>query len=96
MVVVAQPRDYKFLRFEKSRSKFKKYDAVLLNKASLREKRVPFGDKRYEHFKDSTGLGLYSQLDHGDRSRRKNYRARHAKTAKKKFSSSWFAFYYLW
>jgi hypothetical protein len=39
-------------------------------------KLIHFGDRRYQHFKDSTGLGLYSNLDHGDKERRKSYLAR--------------------
>jgi hypothetical protein len=30
-----------------------------------------------EHYKDSTGLGLYSHLDHNDPKRRISYRKRH-------------------
>ena len=52
--------EYKFLRFEKSKRKGKKYDAVLQNKETKREVRVPFGAIGYQQWKDSTGLGLYS------------------------------------
>ena len=30
---------------------------------------VHFGDKRYEQFEDTTGLGLYSYLNHKDKKR---------------------------
>ena len=33
----------------------------------------------YEQYKDTTGLGLYSHLDHNDAKRRLNYRKRHSK-----------------
>jgi hypothetical protein len=35
---------------------------------------VDFGDVRYQHFKDKTGI--WSSLDHGDEKRRKNYLTR--------------------
>jgi hypothetical protein len=37
---------------------------------------IHFGNKNYQQFKDRTGLGLYSHLDHGDEKRRKSYLAR--------------------
>lgn len=96
MVVIENPEDYRFLGFEKSKSKNKKYDAILENKYTLREKRVPFGDKRYEHYKDRTDLKLYSHLDHNDSERRRNYTSRHSSDSQNKFSSGWFAQKYLW
>lgn len=95
--------DYKFLRFEKSKKEGKKYDAILIrrepnpNKATGREVHVPFGDKNYEHYKDTTGLGLYSNLNHLDSKRRTAYRIRHAKDAKEGYySPGAFAMRYLW
>lgn len=84
------------LKFERSKTKNKKYDAILQDKKTKRTQRVPFGDKRYEQYRDSTGLKLYTRLDHGDEKRRKAYKARHEKTRHKKFSSSWFADNFLW
>lgn len=86
----------KFLRFEVSKTKNKKYDAILLNEETKREKRVPFGDKRYEQYKDSTGLGKYSHKDHLDKERRKAYHQRHASDKGKKYSAGYFAAKYLW
>lgn len=37
-------------------------------------KKVGFGHKDYQHFKDK--LGYYKRLDHGDKKRRDNYRGR--------------------
>lgn len=94
--------DYKFLRFEKSKKEGKKYSAVLANKATGREVHVPFGDKNYEHYKDTTGLGLYSNLNHLDSKRRTAYRIRHAKDGDAKhpkegyYSPGYFAMRYLW
>lgn len=93
---IENPQDYTFSRFEKSNSKNKKYDAILKNKKTGREKRVPFGDTRYEQFRDRTGLNLYSNLDHNDLNRRHLYLARHEKDMDNKFSSSYFAARFLW
>lgn len=68
---------YKFLRFEKSKRPGKKYDAVLKNKKTGGEKRVPFGQVGYENFDDKSGLGLYKKISHGNKERKDRYRARH-------------------
>ena len=65
---------------------------------------VHFGNKNFQQFKDSTGLGLYSKYDHGDKERRKRYLAR-AKgikdkqgnlTWKDKESSNYYSIRFLW
>ena len=95
-MLLENPDQYKFLRFEKSHLKNKKYNAVLLNKETGRERKVPFGAIGYEQYKDSTGLNLYSKLDHLDKDRRKRYRERHKGEEKNKFSSGYFSYKYLW
>jgi len=50
----------------------------------------------YEQFKDSTGKGLYTHVNHGDPKRRRNYRTRHHGENKRKFSSGYFSWKYLW
>lgn len=95
MPTLQNPEEYKLLRFEVSDVKHKKYNAVLEHKTG-RIKRIPFGDLRYEHFRDSTGLNVYSHLDHGDEKRRENYHKRHANTKDNLYSSSYFASKYLW
>jgi len=86
----------------------KKYTAIFTDPVSKKQKRVHFGDRRYQHFKDSVpksrGGRIWSKLDHGDANRRKNYRKRHAgmkckdgrRCIDKKYSPSWFSYYYLW
>ena len=37
---------------------------------------IHFGARNMEHYKDQTGLGLYSHLDHNDKLRRQRYLAR--------------------
>lgn len=89
------PDDYQFMGFEISQTTGKKYDGMIKNKKTGKVKRVPFGDLRYEHFKDRA-LGLFSHLDHNDPERRRLYKKRHAGENEKKYSSGYFAWKYLW
>jgi hypothetical protein len=87
---------FRLIRFERSRTKNKKYDGIIEDRKTKRTQRVPFGQIGYAQYKDITGLKLYSRLDHGDEERRKNYKARHEKTRHKKWSPSWFSDRFLW
>jgi len=89
---------FRHIRFERSKSRGSKYDAIIEDKITKKRQRVPFGsaDPLYEQYRDTTGLRLYSRLDHNDEKRRQNYLARHQKTMTKKFSSSWYAARFLW
>lgn len=83
--------------FRKSKTKDKKYDAILMNKETRRLKHIPFGNPNYQHYKDSTGLGLYSHKDHGDKKRRDSYHARHKGYIKDGYySAGYFSLNYLW
>lgn len=80
-----------------------KYTAILPS-----NRRVNFGHKDYQHYKDSVpkrlGGKLYSSLDHKDPERRKRYQQRHKKVLNKynepayrvRYSPSWFSYYFLW
>ena len=68
-------------KLRKSKTRHKKYDAIIVDIKTRKEYIVPFGDNRYEQFRD-TALGIYRQLDHGDRQRRLNYLKRHENTRK--------------
>ena len=89
--------------FKKSNRKGKKYMVEVDNKWIHFGALKPDG-KGYQHYKDSTGLGLYSHLDHGDKERRKRYRDRHSKILlkdgtpayKNKNQSAYWSYYYLW
>lgn len=94
-MIVQNPNEYKFIKFEKSHLKNKKYNAVLQHKETKRFKRVPFGDQRYAQYKDSTGLNLYSHLNHLDKARQRLYFDRHGSSAPL-FSSKYFSHRYLW
>lgn len=91
---------YKLVRFEKSSNPTSKYQAILQNKETGKEVKIHFGGIRpngvpYEQFKDSTGLGLYSQYDHGDKMRKRLYRNRHS-NEKKSFKDFWTAGFLSW
>lgn len=66
----------RILKIVRSPAKGKKYRAVIRRDGGLVS--VDFGAKGYEQFRDSTGLGLYSKSDHGDRARRRDYFSRHS------------------
>lgn len=85
----------RLLGFEVSHRKNKKYNAIIA-KPDGRLGRVPFGDVRYQHYRDRTGIGAYSYLDHNNPKRRKLYLLRHAKDSQKLFSPGYFAARYLW
>ena len=80
----------KKITFEKSDRRYKKYKAILPDGST-----VHFGDKRYQQYKDSTPLKLYSNLDHKDEKRRELYYKRHAKEYPK-YSADYFSKIYLW
>ena len=86
---------FRLKKFVKAKVRNKKYTAIIEDIKTRREYRVPFGDVRFEQYRD-TALGLYRQLDHGDRQRRLNYLKRHENTRKKKWSPSWFSAVFLW
>jgi hypothetical protein len=100
-MIIDRPEDYALVGFERSHVRGKKYDAILRKKTRKRgqpmqTRRVPFGAVGYEQFKDSTGKGLYAHVNHGDPKRRRNYRTRHHGENKRKFSSGYFSWKYLW
>jgi len=71
--------DFKNITILPSTRANKKYMAILTN-----GDKIHFGAKGYEQFKDSTGLGLYSNMDHGNKKRRENYFSRHSAGIKNK------------
>lgn len=95
-------KDLQGIRFEKG-PRCSKYTAILPD-----GKRVNFGHKSYQQFKDSVpkskGGGLWSHKDHGDPIRRDNYRQRHGSRKNPqgklykdiKYSPEWFSYYFLW
>jgi hypothetical protein len=70
--------------FKKSTRKGKKY--MVKSKSG---KWIHFGDSNSEQFKDSTGLGLYTNKNHNDKERRKRYLARAKGIKNKKGELTW-------
>lgn len=64
------------LRIEPPTCKHKKYSAIVV--VDWRDRRINFGDVRYEQYMDQTPLRLYKHLDHKNKERRRRYRIRHA------------------
>lgn len=89
-------KEYSFKRFEKSKRKGKKYDAVLKNKETGREVRIPFGDKNLGQFRD-TALGLYSKKDTNDKNKRRQFRSRFSGLKQKAdFNNYYSPLYFSW
>ena len=58
---------------------------------------IHFGATGYQQYKDSTGLGRYSHLNHLDKCRRDRYKARHASDDyNNPEKSSYWSWHYLW
>ena len=93
---MATSATHEFVKFEVSHLPTKKYNAVLKNRKSGRELRIPFGAIGYEQFKDTTGLGAYTKDDHLNDKRRQNYIKRHSNDKNKPYAPSWFSLKYLW
>ena len=90
-------KDFDIVKFRKSDTKGKKYDAIIQDKKTDKKYIIPFGGLGYEQYKDSTGLGLYSKLDHGDKTRRASYRLRHRVFYKSNYySPAYMSWNYLW
>ena len=87
--------EYTFQRFERSSRPTKKYAAILKSKSTGRLVTLHFGATGYSQYKDRA-LGLYASSDHNDKTRRTNYRARHASDINKPSSLSYFSLTYLW
>lgn len=87
--------DYTLRTIRKSARKHKKYDAVLERQG--KETIIPFGDSRYEQYKDSTKIKAFKHKDHNDMKRRKAYIARHSHFIRKGYySAGYFSMKYLW
>lgn len=69
----------RIVRFEKG-PRFKKYTAYVQHKKTKKVRKVHFGDRRYQQYKDRTPLQLYRSQNHGTRKRMRNYFHRHSGT----------------
>jgi hypothetical protein len=80
--------------FAPSTIKNKKYDVYYENPTTGNINKISFGDNRYEQYKDR--IGYYSDLNHLDKNRRENYRARHKNDLLNNYSAGYFSWNYLW
>ena len=87
---------FRLLKFTRSKSMFNKYDAILQDKITLKTGRVPFGNSRMGHYRDDTGLKIYSKMDNRNEKQRTEYLKRHEDTRLKIWSPSWFCAVYLY
>ena len=62
----------------------KKYTAHIKNKKTKKMRKIHFGDRRYQQYKDRTPLKLYKYKNHGSRKRMRNYFNRHSGTKNRK------------
>jgi hypothetical protein len=89
--------DYLVQNYRKSNTKHKMYDAILKHRTTGKKITVPFGDSRYNNYKDDTGLNLYPALITGDGERRRLYRIRHSNDVRDNFySPGYFSMEILW
>lgn len=58
----------------------KKYTALVKNRRTKKTRKIHFGDRRYQQYKDRTPLKLYKRKDHKTRKRMRNYFSRHSGT----------------
>ena len=61
----------------------KKYTAYIRNKKTHKIRKINFGDRRYQQYKDRTPLKLYAKNNHNTRKRMQNYFNRHSGTKKR-------------
>ena len=96
----------KLLKIEVSNAKNKKYTAFVYNSGTKKIRKIHFGDKRYEQYKDSTNIKKYKNKDHKDKKRRRLYFLRHSgvktkkealkKEKKGKYTAKVLSHIYLW
>jgi len=87
---------FKHLRFERSRTAGKKYDAIIEDIKTKKTQRIPFGNISSNHFLDSTGLKIYSYLDNRNEKMRKEYLEAYKKTNARKYSAQWYSAQFLY
>lgn len=89
--------EWDLMGFKRAKNKNKKYEAMIINKKTGKTVNIPFGNSNYEQYKDSTGLNLFSHLDHNDEERRDRFYKRFKKQINKNYwSPATLSAYYLW
>ena len=72
------PMKEKIIYIEVSKRKEKKYMAIVKDLITKKERKIHFGARDYQQFKDSTKLKKYSGKNHGDKERKRRYYLRHS------------------
>ena len=72
----------RILKFKKG-PRDKKYTAYIQDKKTKDVRKLHFGAKGYQQYRDSTPLGLYSNKDHNDIKRMRRYFSRHSGTSRR-------------
>ena len=97
-----------YIKFSKGTGGHKYKAKIYDNATNKKIKTVQFGSTSYQHYKDRTGKGYWSHLDHNDEERRDAYRKRHEKIMvtlkngqkvpayKVPITPAWFSMWYLW
>ena len=73
----------KIIKMEKGPNK-KKYTAYVQHKKTKKIRKIHFGHKDYQQYKDRTKLQLYAKKNHNTRKRMQNYYKRHSGTSNRK------------
>jgi len=73
----------RIIRFERGPNQ-KKYTAYIKNNSTKKIRKLHFGDKRYQQYRDRTPLKLYKHKNHNTRKRMQNYFSRHSGTKNRK------------
>ena len=74
----------KIISFNEPTRKGKKYSVKIKNNKTHKIHTINFGAIGYQQFKDRTPLKLYSNLNHDDKQRQKNYYRRFSGTTNRR------------
>jgi hypothetical protein len=74
----------KIIDIKVSNRKEKKYTAFVQNIITRKERKLHFGARNYQQFRDSTSIKKYEKKNHGDKERRRRYFLRHSAKEKKR------------
>jgi len=84
-----------YVKFTPSKIKNKKLKATFINPKTGKINNIHFGDSRYQHYYDKTGL-LDKKYNHLDNKRRELYKQRHKNDNLNELSPGFFSMYILW
>jgi hypothetical protein len=89
--------EWELMAFQKASRDDRKYSAILRENHTGRTVEVQFGRPGFWHYKDSTGLGLYTKHDHLNQARRERFRERFGHyIVPQMYDPGYFSYHYLW